>query len=825
MCGMEQISQTERQASLLKKSREKLEYPEVIRSLENLAVSEEGKSLCRNLLPETRLSLVEENQEDTADALEVLLTRSKVPLQGLHKIRPQVLRATMPGAVLDTKDLLHIASFLEAVERLADYVPDEREDEEAGDNRFYQILMELRPQEKLRADIRSAILAEDEISDDASPELRRLRRSRAKIQEQIRKVLERILRDKADLLQDAIITLRQNRYVIPVKAQNKAQIAGLVHDSSNSGQTLFVEPLAVVEQNNKIREILIEEDKEIQRILEDFTKRVGAVSQELIYDIDLMARADFLMAKAKLAKAMSARRPDLNEEGIIDLRKARHPHIPANEVVPIDIHVGEDFHTLLITGPNTGGKTVALKTIGLLSLMAMAGLHIPCDRRSRLSVFDQVLADIGDEQSIEQSLSTFSSHMRNIVDITDLVNDRSLVLTDELGSGTDPAEGAALAIAILQDFKRAGAITVATTHYKELKLYALETPGVENASCEFDTESLKPTYRILVGVPGTSHAFVISRKLGLREEIIEDAGSKLSEEAVAFEEVLGQIEERRIESQKLLDQAAEDEKKWRLAKAEMEEELKQIKASKSQILHDAREEARKSLKDQIRQLDQLVKDLESTAGRAALEDAQALRQMVGGELNQIENEIGAETLKQLKEKSKTSKSLKPGSWEIGDTVFAPALGLEAKIVSEVDNKGQVQIRAGQLQVNVPASGLERVDQRKTAKRSAKGKATSDKASMSGGRSGRKISSQARLNFSPEINIIGKTTDEGVRLLDAYLDEAVLAGASQIRIVHGKGTGALREAVQGFLRYDSRVKSFELAAFGEGDAGVTLAKLV
>ena len=803
-------------STLLERSRAKLEFPEIISSLTQKAISQEGKKLCNQLLPTSDIDEARKWLEETEDALEILYKRGEVPLQGMHKIRPAVIKSEMPGAILSSKDLLQIASFLQAVERLYNFIPSLREDEHALENSYYRLLHGLLLHEKLQMDISKAIIGENEIADSASPELQRLRKNRAKSQEQIRRILDKMLKQHGEDLQDNIITLRQDRYVIPVKISARSSVPGIVHDSSQSGQTLFVEPIAVVEENNKIREIKLLEEREIQRILQAFTKRVGEHKEEILHDIEILAQADFTMAKAKLAKQMRARKPELNADGIISLKQARHPHIPDEEVVPIDIYVGKDFHTLLITGPNTGGKTVSLKTVGLLSIMAMSGLEVPCDGPAILSMFDKILVDIGDEQSIEQSLSTFSSHMRNIVEISELVDDRSLVLTDELGSGTDPSEGAALAIAILEDFKQAGAITVATTHYKELKIYALETDGVENASCEFDSDSLKPTYRILIGVPGTSHAFVISRKLGLREGIIKRAQVELSNEDIQFEQVLAKVEEMQRESAALLEQARLDEKRWREARTTVELQEDEIRKSKSQILQDAREETRRKLKEQERQVDAMLKELSKNQSVSTMEEAGALRQILRSELNAIEQEIGKETLAQLK-KGRGRKT--KDSWDIGDVVYVPALGIEARIESAVDNKGKVLIKSGQMQVEVDASTLQ--DRNDNAENTSK----KDKKTSSRGQSTGKIVSAARMHFRGELKIIGSTVDEGLNQLDAYLDEATLAGAESVRIVHGKGTGALRNGVREFLRQDRRVKSYRQAAFGEGDAGVTIAELV
>lgn len=802
--------------SIIERSREKLEYPLVIDRLAELAVSEEGRALCRALLPLTELAAAEQAQKETEDSLQVLFQRGQAPLQGLHPIRPFVKRSRTRGAVLGCGELLRIGVFLEAVDRMKAFLP-----EESGDNAFYALLQNLLPLPQLQKDLSRSIIGEDELADEASFDLSRIRRAAKRSQENIRRHLEKLLRSQADALQEQLITLRQDRYVLPVKIEMRSRIPGIVHDTSQSGQTLFIEPLAVVEENNKIRELKLEEEREIRRILAAFTEEVAKHAEEILLDVELLAKADFCWAKARLARRMKACRPRLNDAGRIRLRQARHPHIPEHEVVPIDIHVGDTFRTLLITGPNTGGKTVSLKTVGLLSLMGMSGLQVPAAAPAELSVFTRVLADIGDEQSIEQSLSTFSSHMRNIVEITDLVDEKSLVLTDELGSGTDPSEGAALAVAILEDLKAAGAVTVATTHYKELKVYALQSEGVENAACEFDTETLKPTYKLLIGVPGTSNAFIISRKLGLREDIIARANEELSAEDLRFEDVLARVDKARIAGENMLREAEQMKREAETLRREAAAEAARIKESKQNILDSAREESRQNLRRQTQEVEALLREMQKQmqdGGAVPLEDARALRGMLRGELSEIEGQIGSETLRELKQKPRRGAKK---NWETGDLVFAPALGLEGRIETEPDNKGQVMIRAGQLQIAVPLASLQEPPSERSKRREHN---RSDRLSAGQRQKKESVRHSRKVNFSTELNIIGQTTAEGVASLDRYIDDAVLAGAETVRIVHGKGTGALRKAVQDFLARDKRILSFRLGSYGEGDAGVTIAEL-
>lgn len=806
---------------IILRSREILELPQILDALQRHAVSYEGQELCRRLEPVSDLSEAVARQKETEDTLSVLLRRGQAPLQGLHHIRPSIQRVHMPGAVLACRDLMQIGSFLEAVERLNSFAP-ESQDEGRG-NAFYALLQALLPQNRLQRDLNKSIIGEDELADDASPELLRIRQAAQRSQAQIRQHLERILKGSGDALQEQLITMRQNRYVVPVKIEFRAKVPGIVHDTSQSGQTLFIEPLSVVEENNKLRELKISEEREIERILAEFSKRVAMVANEILENINLLAKADFYWAKARLARAMKASRPALNDTGIIDLRRARHPHIASDVVVPIDLYVGENFRTLLITGPNTGGKTVSLKTCGLLTLMAMCGLQIPAAEHSKVSVFDKVLADIGDEQSIEQSLSTFSSHMRNIVDITEIADSRTLVLTDELGSGTDPSEGAALAVAILEDLRMAGSITVATTHYKELKVYAIQTPGVENAACEFDTETLRPTYKLLIGVPGSSNAFIISRKLGLREDIIDRARIELSTEDVQFEKVLAEVDSARIESEKLLSEARLDRAAARNARRLAEEDAEKLRRSKQDILQEAREESRRALRRQTQEVDMLVREMSrriQSGEHMPVEDAETLRQLLRGELNEIESNIGKETLKAIRNKSDGGGKK---DWKVGDIAFAAGLQLEGKIISAPDNKGQVMLRSGQLQVSVPLTSLQEPPSQREKKRN-KDISLKDRVPSEDRQKAQSVRHSRRMSFTQEINIIGQTTADGVEKLDRYLDDAVLAGAEAVRIVHGKGTGALRKAVQDFLARDSRVASWRQAAYGEGDSGVTLAEL-
>ena len=721
--------------------------------------------------------------------------------------------------------------------RLRALVPEDDEHEQQEDHEertpeaIYGLLETLSPLPELERMLTVSILSEEEVSNDASPALAGIRKRIKRRQESIREHLDVILRGQSNALQENLITMRGDRYVVPVKAAYRSSIPGLVHDTSGSGQTLFIEPLAVVEANNAVAELRIEEREEIYRIRQVLSAEIGAYDYSIRQDLKQVAAIDLICARARLAIDMKAVRPRLNSEGRIRLVQARHPLIDPKEVVPIDFHIGEEFRTLVVTGPNTGGKTVTLKTCGLLTLMAMSGLHVPAEEPSELAFFSQVLADIGDEQSIEQSLSTFSAHMRNIVRITEVVDPDSLVLMDELGSGTDPSEGAALAQAILNYLRKRGATSVATTHYKELKAYALQTEGVENASCEFDVHTLKPTYRLLIGIPGVSHAFTISQKLGLQDAIITSAHAFLSTESIQFEELISSIEEdrrnldeERRASRRLRDELERQERA--LKRREEEIEAKQAEL-RGQILQDARSELQEKSKAIDELMKQIRKDLAEVRLTGVSEDADVLRELVNTDLNRIEGEIGQQTRASLRKRSKEDKDASPREIKLGESYYAPSLNIEGKVVTKPDKNGMVQIESGVLTINVPAADLRMPRSEREKKQSSRGRSMSGRAgsgTSDSRRAERSIRSSARQNFQHEIKVLGKTVEEATAAVDQFLDQATLAGAERVRIVHGKGTGALRKAIGEMLRSDSRVSSYELAAFGEGDSGVTVATL-
>ncbi len=792
---------------------ETLEYPKIVRQLTGLSFSAPGRERCEAIRPTNNLEEAQARLKETSDAVAILLSKGTPPLHGISDIRPTVIRAAR-GSDLGMGELMRIASVLRAAGRLERMVP---EDGPEG-NVVYDMMAGLRRYDRLERDIDNAIISEEEMADAASPKLADIRRRIKNQQASIKDTLDRIIRGQSKYLQELLITQRNGRYVVPVKAEHKGQVPGIVHDASGSGQTLFVEPMAVVAANNKIRELMSEEADEIEAILHDFSLRVAEEVTGILANSEALAQIDFAVAKGRLALQMKAMPPKLNDKGHIHLRAARHPLIPAADVVPIDLWMGREFKTLLVTGPNTGGKTVALKTCGLLTLMGMSGLEIPAKENSEIAVFDNVLADIGDEQSIEQSLSTFSGHMTNLVRICRIVGPGSLVLTDELGSGTDPSEGAALAMAILDYFRRSGAITMATTHYKELKAYALETEGVENASVEFDTETLRPTYRLMIGIPGVSNAFIISQKLGLDEGIINRARALLTDEGRHFEDLLRDLDKRGRDAARLRDEAVRERNQIRRERDKVEKEMQALEDKKADILAKARQESRIKLQEQVEIVDSLVADIQKAfeAGDIAhaMKSGQNLRTELRSRLNQIENEIGRETLSRKVAKA----GERPAVIEVGQTYFSPILNQSGRVLGEADNKGMLMLQVGAMQIKVPANTLVVAEEVTTPDTSTKDRAAARL------RSGAKKSVSKAATFRPEIKLLGQTSDEALVNLDHFIDDAVLTGAKSLRVVHGKGSGVLRQAVHRALKQDRRVSSYRLAAYGEGDSGVTIVEL-
>lgn len=779
-----------------------LEYDKVIRMLEAKATSDPGRELCRSLEPMTDLSQIEKAQTETADALTRIFQKGSLNF-GSNKPLGMCLRSLEIGSTLSMEELLRIAGLLENTARVKHYGRSEKEDDQTDSlSEYFDCLEPLTP---LSAEIRRCILSEDEMADDASPALKKIRRSMTLTGEKIHNQLTGMVNGSArSYLQDAVITSRDGRYCIPVKAEYKSQVPGMVHDQSSTGSTFFIEPAAVVSLNNQLRELEIEEQKEIAVILAELSARASEHCVEIAENQKLMTLLDFIFAKAAMAMDLNATRPLFNEDHYIRIRQGRHPLLDRKKVVPIDVELGERFDLLIITGPNTGGKTVSLKTVGLFTLMGQAGLHIPALDRSQLSVFTEVFADIGDEQSIEQSLSTFSSHMTSIVSILKHADADSLCLFDELGAGTDPTEGAALAIAILNFLHDRGIRTMATTHYSELKIYALSTNFVENACCEFDVETLRPTYRLLIGIPGKSNAFAISKKLGLSDEIIAAAKEQIDEQDVSFEDVISNLEASRITIEKEQREIEAYKKEVESLKKKLQEKNDRIDQARDRILREANEKARDILQDAKNVADETIRVFQKAGPGASMKDLEKTRQKLRGNIDDKNSRLSVSAKKEPK-----APSLKPEQLKKGDAVRVVSMGLKGTVSSLPDAKGNLFVQCGILRTSTNIKDLVRIEE-----------ATITAPNLQKTGSG-KIRMSKSFSISPEINLLGKTVDEALAALDKYLDDAYLAHLESVRVVHGKGTGALRNAVQQHLRRVKYVKSFRQGEYGEGDAGVTI----
>ena len=779
-----------------------LEYDKVIRILEAKATSDPGRELCRSLEPMTDLSEIEKAQTETADALTRIFQKGSINF-GSNKSLGMCLRSLEIGSTLSMEELLRIAGLLENTARVKHYGRSEREEEQTDSlSEYFNCLEPLTP---LSSEIRRCILSEDEMADDASPALKKIRRSMTLTGEKIHNQLAGMVNGPArSYLQDAVITSRDGRYCIPVKAEYKSQVPGMVHDQSSTGSTFFIEPAAVVSLNNQLRELEIEEQKEIAVILAELSARASEHCTDIAENQKLMTLLDFIFAKAAMAMDLNATRPLFNEEHYIRIRQGRHPLLDRKKVVPIDVELGERFDLLIITGPNTGGKTVSLKTVGLFTLMGQAGLHIPALDRSQLSVFTEVFADIGDEQSIEQSLSTFSSHMTSIVSILKHADADSLCLFDELGAGTDPTEGAALAIAILNFLHDRGIRTMATTHYSELKIYALSTDFVENACCEFDVETLRPTYRLLIGIPGKSNAFAISKKLGLSDDIIAAAKEQIDEQDVSFEDVISNLEESRITIEKEQRQIEAYKKEVESLKKKLQEKNDKIDQARDRILREANEKARDILQDAKNVADETIRVFQKAGPGASMKELEKTRQKLRGNIDDKNSKLSVSAKKEPK-----APSLKPEQLKKGDAVRVVSMGLKGTVSSLPDAKGNLFVQCGILRTSTNIKDLVRIEE-----------ATITAPNLQKTGSG-KIRMSKSFSISPEINLLGKTVDEALAALDKYLDDAYLAHLESVRVVHGKGTGALRNAVQQHLRRVKYVKSFRPGEYGEGDAGVTI----
>ena len=784
-----------------------LEYNKIIEMLSSKAHSKAGKLLCDGLKPIDNLNEVISSLQNTDDALKRLIKNGNISFAGNKDIRQSLLRLKK-GSSLNALELLLICDLLEASSRVKSYLKKEHPDDEDDSLDKYYAMLE--PLTKHSLEIRRCIISEDEIADDASSELKAIRRHIKGTNDKIHSELTRMVNTTyRTYLQDAVITMRDGRYCIPVKAEYKSNVPGMVHDQSGSQSTFFIEPAAIVNLNNELKQLSIDEEREIQVILAKLSSDLSDHLDEIMTDSEVLTILDFIFAKANLALDMNATRPLYNVFGHVNLKKARHPLLDKNKVVPIDIKLGYDFDLLIITGPNTGGKTVALKTIGLLSLMGQAGLFIPAKDASELSIFDNIYADIGDEQSIEQSLSTFSSHMKNIVEILHEADEKSLCLFDELGAGTDPIEGAALAISVLSDLHARKVRSVATTHYSELKVYALQEEGVENACCEFDVDTLRPTYRLLIGIAGKSNAFAISSKLGLPSYIIDDAKSRISKKDESFEDVLTELENNRviIENEK-----AEIEKLKReieLLKKDYENRQKKLLESKDKIIREATEEAREILQDAKNTADTAIRDLMKKENRGDIRSMERNRTKLREKIDNTNSKVS------ITSSTVNKKKNKPSDFKLGEDVRIISLNMEGTINSLPDSKGNLYVLCGIMRMQAKMDDIEFIDKPDIIVKDMKFK-SGDLSKKSHQKSLSKASS-----ISMEINLLGKMVDEAIAELDKYLDDAYLSHLSSVRIVHGKGTGALRNAIHNYLKNVSYVSSYRLAEYGEGDAGVTI----
>ena len=779
-----------------------LEFDKIIHILTAHAASEGAKEMCRKLVPYDNINDVERAQRETADALRRVYRKGSVSFGGIRDIRGSLKRLEI-GGILGMGELLQIMSLLETAGKIRQY--GQREADDTSRDSLDESFEFLDPVPTLASEIRRCILADDEMADDASSALLQIRRSMRQMNDKVHNTLNSMVNGSArSYLQDPVVTMRDGRYCLPVKAEHRSQVPGMIHDQSSTGSTLFIEPMAVIKLNNDFKELLMKEQQEIEKILSVLSEKAAAVTEILAEDYRILTALDFIFARAMMAKDMKATRPIFNTDRQIHIKDGRHPLLDPKKAVPITVRLGDDFDLLIITGPNTGGKTVSLKTVGLFTLMGQAGLHIPAFEGSRLAVFDQVYADIGDEQSIEQSLSTFSSHMTTIVSILKEVTLNSLVLFDELGAGTDPTEGAALATSILDHLHRQGIRAMATTHYSELKVYALSTEGVENACCEFDVESLRPTYRLLIGIPGKSNAFAISSRLGLEDFLIEDAKKRINAQDVSFEDMMAELQDSRVNLLNEQEEITRYKSEIRTLRDTLQKKQDRIDERKEKILSDAAAQANAILQEAKDYADETMKNFHKF-GKASIsvKDMEAERA-------RLREKIKENDSRTAKAAPKPKKKLKAAALHIGDRVRVLSLNLEGTVSTLPNPKGDLFVQMGILRSQVNITDLEYI-----------GEAENLQKGMTTG--GGKLRMSKSAAVSTEINLIGMTVDEAIAHLDKYLDDAYLAHVPSVRIVHGKGTGALRTAVHQYLKRYKHVKSFRLGTFGEGDAGVTIAE--
>lgn len=784
-----------------------LEYNKILDQLTEYAFSADAKSRCQKLRPITDRAQIEQLQQQTSDALSRLFKYGSLSFSGVTDIRDSLKRLEIGGA-LSAIELLRVCSLLESAKRAKAFARSQ-EDNDQPDDSLTGLFAGIEPLTPLCDEIRRCIPSEDEIADDASSTLHSIRRSMRGMNDKIRAQMNSMINNTTtrSYLQDTVITMRDGRYCLPVKAEAKSLVPGMIHDQSSTGSTLFIEPMAVVNLNNEYKELQLREQEEIEVILAGLSNLTASYATQLLADYELLTELDFIFARAAFAQTYNGVAPLFNDDGRIHIRKGRHPLLDPKKVVPIDVRLGEDFRLLIVTGPNTGGKTVSLKTVGLLTLMGQSGLHIPASERSELGIFDEVFADIGDEQSIEQSLSTFSSHMVNIIRILEQVNDRSLVLFDELCAGTDPTEGAALAISILSKLHLYGARIMATTHYSELKVYALSTPGVENACCEFDVATLSPTYRLLIGIPGKSNAFAISEKLGLPTDLIADAKGRISKSEGDFEDLIADLEKSRSTIEREQLEINQYKAEIESLKEKLEQKQERLDSSRDKILREANEQAYNILKEAKDVADETIRNFNKYGKAGApVSEMEKERTKLRGKMDKA-----AQKMSEQKKASVPNHNV-PKKLRIGDSVKVISMNLKGTVHSLPNARGDLYVQMGILRSLVNINDLILLEED-----AAPGTKKFQKTSAG------KIKMSKSASVSTEINLIGKTTDEAIPLLDKYLDDAYLAHLPSVRIVHGKGTGALRNAVQAHLKRLKYVKSFHLGEFGEGDAGVTIAE--
>lgn len=787
-----------------------LEYYKIIEQLTSFATCPVGKRMCEKLKPSTDMIEIQRNQEETADALARIYQHGGLSFSGVYPIGEAMKRVAV-GASLSVAELLDVAKLLKVAERARRYGEQETDKDDGGMTArqdsltgYFESLM---PLEHLIREINRCILSEDEIADDASAVLKEIRRDMKQINSKVHDVLNGIVAKQTNqaMLQDSIVTMRNGRFCIPVKAEYKGQFPGMVHDQSSKGSTFFIEPMAVVNLNNELKELVAKEAMEIEKILAGLSELVAMSRESIERNVELLTRLDFIFAKAGFAKSYDGTEPEFNDKGMIAIKQGRHPLLDKYKVVPVDIRLGEDFTMLIITGPNTGGKTVSLKTLGLFTLMGQSGLHIPAFQGSKLAMFRDVFADIGDEQSIEQSLSTFSSHMSNIVYIMKHADRDTLVLFDELGGGTDPVEGSALAIAILNTLHNNGIRCMATTHYSELKTFAMTTSGIENASCEFDVDTLSPTYKLLIGIPGKSNAFAIARKLGLSDTVIQNAEAQIDKDALDMESILADLEKSKRTIEREQEEIAANKAEIQKLKDRLASKNEHIEQRKQDILRNAREEARQILEETKAFADESIRKYNNWDKKqnASNKDLEKARDEIRGKLNAVNDKL---VYKTTNRKSKHKAS----DFKLGDSVHVISLNLDGTVRSLPNQKGEFTVQMGILQSTVKITDVEIIEEKKQSRSE---KTLQYRASVN-----------KSMHIKPEINLLGMTVDDAVMELDKYLDDACLSHLNQVRVVHGKGTGALRKGVHEYLKRQSYVKSFRLGEFGEGDAGVTIVEL-